>query len=74
MYIYNFFYKFIWCLCISKYMIHDTEKYKEKNYQNKITRKETLNVEDNEENFNEDIILQDDEHYNNDLDGVDYVR
>ena len=50
------------------------KKYKEKNYQNKITRKETLNVEDNEENFNEDIILQDDEHYNNDLDGVDYVR
>ena len=47
-------------------------KYKEKNYQIKTTRKDIVNVDDDEEYVNEEIILQDYGHDNNiDLDEVD---
>ena len=46
------------------------KKYKEKKNQNKRTRKEMVNVDEDEE-----IILQNDEHNDKiNLDGVDYVR
>ena len=47
------------------------KKYKEKKIQNKRTRKEIVNVDEDEKNVNEEIILQDDEHYKINLDGVD---
>ena len=50
-------------------------KYKEKNYQIKKTRKDIVNVDDDEEHVNVEIILQNYGHDNNiDLDEVDYAR
>ena len=45
-----------------------------KNYQNKKTKKVRVNVDNNKENVYEKIILQDAEHDNIDLDGVDQPR
>ena len=46
-----------------------------KNYQNKKTKKERVNVDNNKENVYEKIILQDAKHDDNiDLDEVDQPR
>ena len=62
------FYFFIIVISLRSWNVK--KKYKEKKYQNKRTRKEIVNVDEDEE-----IILQNDEHNDKiNLDGVDYVR